>query len=78
MGREEIEKFKEDLREVDKVLIISSVVLLITIFLIGLRLTGCLEISWLWILSPIWIYGLIGLGYVVFSLIYILIFWKDI
>ena len=43
---------------------------LLTILFIGLKLTGYITWSWLWVLSPLWI----GLGLVVVILIIFLIF----
>lgn len=34
---------------------------LLTILFVGLKLTGIIHWSWLWILSPIWISMLIGI-----------------
>ena len=46
---------------------------ILAILFIGLKLTGYIAWSWLWVLSPLW------LGFVVSALIFLvgmLIFWK--
>lgn len=47
---------------------------LLTIVFITLKLTGYIDWSWWWVLSPLWISGLLVLLFVVvFTVIYILI-----
>lgn len=46
---------------------------LLTILFIGLKLTGYITWSWIWVLSPLWISASIALGFIaVFLLIAIL------
>lgn len=42
---------------------------LLTVLFVGLKLTGHITWSWLWVLSPIWISFLIGLAFVIILLI---------
>lgn len=42
---------------------------LLTVLFIGLKLTGHIEWSWLWVLSPIWIPAGLLLGIALLSLI---------
>ena len=37
---------------------------LLTILFIGLKLTGYINWSWLWVLSPVWIPPAIALGFI--------------
>lgn len=37
---------------------------LLTVLFIGLKLTGYIDWSWLWVLSPLWIPFLIGMTFV--------------
>ena len=34
---------------------------LLTLLFVGLKLTGHIDWSWLWVLSPVWIEGLVAL-----------------
>jgi hypothetical protein len=43
---------------------------LLTVLFIGLKLTGHITWSWLWVLSPLWISALIGLT--VISIVFII------
>lgn len=38
---------------------------LLTILFIGLKLTGCIHWSWIWVLSPIWILFLLIFAFVI-------------
>ena len=42
---------------------------LLTVLFVGLKLTGHITWSWLWVLSPIWISFLIALAFVIILLI---------
>jgi len=42
---------------------------LLTILFIGLKLTGFINWSWLWVLSPVWIPPAIGLGFIALVLL---------
>ncbi len=42
---------------------------LLTIMFIGLKLTGYIDWSWIWILSPLWLGFAMAIGVVVFCLI---------
>lgn len=42
---------------------------LLTILFIGLKLTGYVAWSWVWVLSPIWIPGLFIVGFFLMALI---------
>ena len=42
---------------------------LLTVLFVGLKLTGHITWSWLWVLSPIWISFLIGLAFIIILLI---------
>lgn len=44
---------------------------LLTTLFIGLKLTGYINWSWWWVLSPVWIGGLVGLG--ILALFFIII-----
>lgn len=51
---------------------------LLTILFIGLKLTGFIEWSWVWVLSPIWISVALGaLIFVIFAVVVILIGTKE-
>ena len=41
---------------------------LLTILFIGLKLTGYITWSWLWVLSPLWISGLVALIFIFVAL----------
>jgi len=49
---------------------------LITIILVILKLTNVINWSWFWVLSPIWLTGVIGLGFAVGVLFVWVIFRK--
>lgn len=40
--------------------------ILLTVLFIGLRLTGHIDWSWIWVLSPLWVSFLCGVGILVF------------
>jgi hypothetical protein len=42
---------------------------LLTVLFVGLKLTGHITWSWLWVLSPIWISFLIALAFIIILLI---------
>lgn len=42
---------------------------LLTLLFIGLKLTGYITWSWLWVLSPMWISGLVALIFIFVALI---------
>jgi hypothetical protein len=42
---------------------------LLTILFIGLKLTGFIDWSWWWVLSPLWIGLVIGLVVITFALV---------
>lgn len=42
---------------------------LLTILFIGLKLTGYITWSWLWVLSPLWISALVALSFIFVALI---------
>ena len=42
---------------------------LLTVLFVGLKLTGHITWSWLWVLSPIWISFLIALAFLAFAFI---------
>lgn len=46
---------------------------MLTILFIGLKLTGYLDWTWVWVLSPLWISLIIGLILIVISLLMIAI-----
>lgn len=48
---------------------------LLTILFIGLKLTGFINWSWVWVLSPLWIQLILALA--IFTIIYIVLFFKD-
>lgn len=48
---------------------------LLTILFIGLKLTGFINWSWVWVLSPLWIQLILALA--IFAIIYIVLFFKD-
>jgi hypothetical protein len=50
---------------------------LLTILFIGLKLTGYIDWSWLWVLSPIWIPTLIGIVIVGLFLLAVALFGRD-
>ena len=51
---------------------------LLTILFIGLKLTGVIDWTWWWVLSPLWISGIIGFVVLVLMfLIVALIKWAD-
>jgi hypothetical protein len=51
---------------------------LLTILFIGLKLGGVINWSWLWVLSPMWISAVIGLGiFAVVLLVAFIVQWKD-
>ena len=51
---------------------------LLTILFIGLKLTGVIDWTWWWVLSPLWISGIIGFVVLVLMfLIVALIRWAD-
>ncbi len=37
---------------------------LLTVLFVGLKLAGIITWSWLWVLSPLWIGLLVGLGFI--------------
>ena len=43
----------------------DSFIYLLAILFIGLKLTGYIAWSWIWVLSPIWISGVISLVFLV-------------
>ena len=43
---------------------------LLTILFIGLKLTGYIAWSWLWVLSPLWIGVIVALLFVMFAVIF--------
>jgi len=47
---------------------------LLTILFVGLKLTGHLSWSWVWVLSPIWISFLVGLT--ALAIIYLAALWS--
>jgi hypothetical protein len=49
----------------------SWLAVLLTVLFVGLKLTGHIDWSWWWVLSPIWVS--IAVGVVVFGLAFILI-----
>lgn len=46
---------------------------LLTILFIGLKLTGYITWSWLWVLSPLWISALVALIFIFVALIIVAI-----
>jgi len=46
---------------------------LLTLLFIALKLTGNIDWSWIWVLSPIWISILVGVVFLIGFLIFILI-----
>jgi len=50
---------------------------LLTLLLIGLKLTNNVDFSWWWVLAPIWIPTLIGVVIVGLFLIVVAIFGRD-
>lgn len=51
---------------------------LLTILFIGLKLTGYINWSWWWVLSPLWITASISLVVLlVFLIIFAIVYWMD-
>ncbi len=53
---------------------------LLTILFIGLKLTGHIDWSWWWVLSPIWISVVVFVSVVIIALIVLLVrdWWKNL
>lgn len=49
-------------------------VILLEILFIGLKLTNLIKWSWLWILSPLWIYGI----FVICIIVYYAYLWNSL
>ena len=47
---------------------------LLTVLFVGLKLTGHIDWSWWWVLSPIWISVLLGVGFFVIAAIIVAAF----
>ena len=45
---------------------------MLTILFIGLKLTGFIDWGWVWVLSPLWLPFVIGVGIIIFTFIKIL------
>lgn len=42
---------------------------LLTVLFVGLKLTGYIAWSWIWVLSPLWISAVVGIGLVILGII---------